>query len=398
MSRAPFLTKLTLRNFRSIRSETVEFANPLILVGRNGSGKSNFVDAIAFLSECTNRPLSSVLMKRGNLIGVCSQIGNGQHATNMVVRADFLLDASTKHPGHYAFQLDTASYNGFRVVREQCVMPSDDGKSIYFDRNMDQFSTNIAGLNPAIESQSLALPIVGGTREISPLIKMLAAMRVYAIEPPRMRGMHYLDTGLALERDGSNTASVLRQIEQRDPQRLSRVRELVGAVVPGVVDVKPLYDDNNIILLLSQVGPDGFLLGFADIGMSDGTLRTIGLVAAAMQDVTPSLMAIEEPEATVHPGALDAIADLLDMAAQRSQVVITTHSPELLDTKWIQPENLRVVEWEKGTTHISKLGEAPIKALQQHLMGAGELLRANALDAAPLLPTDTSDLFDENLA
>ena len=124
----------------------------------------------------------------------------------------------------------------------------------------------------------------------------------------------------------------------------------------------------------------------------------LGLIVAALQEPPLSILAIEEPEATIHPGALDAIADLLDMAAQRSQVVITTHSPELLDTKWIQPENLRVVEWEKGTTHISKLGQAPVRALQQHLMGAGELLRANALDAAPYQPADTSELFDENLA
>lgn len=132
--------------------------------------------------------------------------------------------------------------------------------------------------------------------------------------------------------------------------------------------------------------------------MSDGTMTALGLIVAALQEPPPPILTIEEPEATIHPGALDAIADLLDLAAQRSQVVVTTHSPDLLDTKWIQPENLRVVEWEKGTTHISKLGEAPVRALQQHLMGAGELLRANALDSAPPRPEDTSDLFDETLA
>ena len=134
--------------------------------------------------------------------------------------------------------------------------------------------------------------------------------------------------------------------------------------------------------------------------MSSGTLYALGLVVAALQHPAPSLIAIEEPELNIHPGALDAIADILNIAAQRTQVVVTTHSPDLLDTKWIQPENLRVVEWGEGATHISGLGVAPIKALQQHLMGAGELLRANALDAAvPSVPAsgDVSDLFDEGL-
>ena len=141
---------------------------------------------------------------------------------------------------------------------------------------------------------------------------------------------------------------------------------------------------------------------FEATAMSSGTLYALGLIVAALQHPAPSLITIEEPELNIHPGALEAIADILNIAAQRTQVVVTTHSPDLLDTKWIQPENLRVVGWENGATHISGLGEAPVKALQQHLMGAGELLRANALDAAAAPSTsdseDVSDLFDKDLA
>ncbi len=132
--------------------------------------------------------------------------------------------------------------------------------------------------------------------------------------------------------------------------------------------------------------------------MSAGTLYALGLVVAALQEPAPSIIAIEEPELNIHPGALEAISDIIKIASQRTQVVVTTHSPDLLDAKWLQPENLRVVEWEKGATHISELGEAPIEALKRHLMGAGELLRANALDAAAPKPEDVSDPFQETLA
>ena len=64
--------------------------------------------------------------------------------------------------------------------------------------------------------------------------------------------------------------------------------------------------------------------------MSSGTLYALGLVAVALQDPAPSLIAIEEPELNIHPGALEAIADILNIAAQRTQVVVTTHSPDLL--------------------------------------------------------------------
>lgn len=181
---------------------------------------------------------------------------------------------------------------------------------------------------------------------------------------------------------------------------MGRVRELLAPIAPGITNIEAASPFNNryyLRIVQRGNGADGTLLDAS--AMSDGTLSALGLIIAAMQDPAPSLIAIEEPELNIHPGALDAIADVINMAAQRTQVIVTTHSPDLIDAKWIQPENLRVVEWENGETRISELGVAPVKALRQHLMGAGELMRANALDAAPLsTPEDTSDLFEKALA
>jgi predicted ATPase len=133
--------------------------------------------------------------------------------------------------------------------------------------------------------------------------------------------------------------------------------------------------------------------------MSDGTLRVLGMLMAVFQKSTPSLIVIEEPEATIHPGALGAILDLIHIASQRMQVVVTTHSPELLDAKWIQDEHLRVVEWSKGASHIVRVSDSVREMLKQHLMGAGELMRSNALQPAAsggsALGTQTPALFEE---
>jgi hypothetical protein len=80
--------------------------------------------------------------------------------------------------------------------------------------------------------------------------------------------------------------------------------------------------------------------------------------------------------------------------------VATTHSPEVLDAKWIQDKHLRIVEWGEGATRVAPLSEASRKALQQRLMGAGELLRSNALQPQPetlFLKGDRLDgtLFEE---
>jgi predicted ATP-binding protein involved in virulence len=114
------------------------------------------------------------------------------------------------------------------------------------------------------------------------------------------------------------------------------------------------------------------------------------------QKPSPSILVIEEPEATIHPGALGAVLDLIRRAAKTMQVVVTTHSPELLDADWIKDHNLRIVSWQEGASHLLPPSEATRKAMQQHLMGAGELLRSNALHPEELF-TSAEDLTNGNL-
>ena len=124
--------------------------------------------------------------------------------------------------------------------------------------------------------------------------------------------------------------------------------------------------------------------------MSDGTLRALGILSSFFQKSIPTLIAIEEPESTIHPEALGSILDVIRSYARSTQIVVTTHSPELLDAKWIRSENLRIVTWKHGVTRVCSLGKASVKALQEHLMGAGEQFRSNALRAEEV------DVFAEN--
>jgi predicted ATPase len=153
----------------------------------------------------------------------------------------------------------------------------------------------------------------------------------------------------------------------------------------------------NLSLEFTQEWGDRKRLRFEGFSMSDGTLRAIGLLAAVFQRPVPSLIAVEEPEATIHPGALESVLDLLRHASRRMQVVITTHSPELLDAKWITDRHLRIVEWTEGATRIAPVSEPTRQALRDHLMGAGELLRSNALEPAPLFEDrlEQGNLFED---
>jgi predicted ATPase len=100
------------------------------------------------------------------------------------------------------------------------------------------------------------------------------------------------------------------------------------------------------------------------------------------------VIALEEPESTIHPEALSTLLDLIRGFSKDTQVIVTTHSPELLDCSWVGPENLRVASWQEGVTQILPLGDATSETLRQHLMGAGEMMRTEGLQPSELFDQD----------
>jgi len=82
--------------------------------------------------------------------------------------------------------------------------------------------------------------------------------------------------------------------------------------------------------------------------MSDGALRALGIMTAVLQQPRPSLLAIEEPEASMDPESLGGIQGVLYHASRTGQLVVTTHSPELLEAKWLEDHHFRVVSREGG--------------------------------------------------
>lgn len=385
MSRLPFLQKLYLRNFRSIQDEAIVFPNPLFLVGRNDTGKTNVLEALSFLSDCMSLPLQTAVDSRGGFsaLSYLHEIGQPYEAP-IHVRADFALRAS-KQKGHYAFSLGfvSGSANDFDVLHEQCSVTDGSGETLWFDREAEKFRTNVPAFDLQLDSQALALPLAAGIQAFAPVRRGLEAMRVYAIEPNRMREPTASDSRY-LHRDGGNVVRVLQKMSARDPDTLERLRELLNAVVPGLTGLYLVNErDNGPVLMFRQEAARNENVLFSASRMADGTLRVLGLLAAVMQEPPPSVIAFDEPELYLHLGAVSAVSDALQMASERCQVVVATHSPELIDSKWISPDNLRVVEKREGATQVVGLDVAPRKAIRQHLMGAGELMRANALDALP---------------
>lgn len=392
----PVIRSLTLKRFRSFDSARIEFDNPTFLVGRNGAGKSNLVDALAFLGEAMTAPLHTVMARRGGISTLCHRPSSANGLPHFGMALELTIPSEEISSAHYGFEIQLLPHRGFLVKQEQCVISGAAGR-VYFDRSEDPvhgsvLDSSFANLIPLTDSSSLVLPLVGGHRAFAPVVRTIAAMLAYSIEPTKLRLMQDPNGNSRLKADGSNAASVLLSLRNDFPEDFSEINEFMSVLLPYKAEVHPVEVRDKLWLELVQEGRTKEPITLGALSMSDGTLRTLGLLLAAYQRPTPSLIALEDPEATIHPGALGIILDLIRIISRRSQAVITTHSSELLDSaSWIEDRHLRVVYRDGGASRVSLIGRAPREALQEHLMGAGEMLRSNLLDIDSS-PTSSGEL------
>ena len=395
------LSRLILQNFKSIPSADISLSGMTFLVGRNGSGKSNISDAFAFLAEAMEQPLQSVLNRRGGPASVAHKVPNHldhpprqaremplgiavefsslptyMERNSLIVRARYALEIVTQ-------------FRGYFVSREQCSLHYSDGTVSWFERDGKGLRSNIeifqSMSSSMITRESLWIQTFGGLIEFAPLTYAIRSMAVYAIEPATLREFQNHDPQSRLLPDGSNAASVLQRLISQKPAELERLVEIMSSIIPDLGDVRAVQVGRKQVLRFYQswISPEfgRERLNFDAFNMSDGTLRSFGILLAVFQPERPSLILIEEPETSIHPAATSAILELLRSVSSTTQIVLTTHSPEVLDFA-SREDGIRVVSWSNGATRVSDVGGAAKEALQHHLSSPGELFRMRILDAA----------------
>ena len=233
-------------------------------------------------------------------------------------------------------------------------------------------------------------------------------MGFYSLNPDRIRDLQSPDAGQLLARDGSNITSVLAQLRQHNPHRKQRVEQYLSKVVPGVhgVDVK-VVGPKETLEFRQQVAGSKDPWRFLAANMSDGTVRALGILVALFQSGNGTgshvpLVGIEEPEIALHPAAAGLLLDGLKEASRSTQVIVTSHSPDLLDNQQIDADSLLAVYAEAGSTHIGALDPAGRAAVKNRLYTPGELLRSNQMRPDPESSPDKIDkqikLFDKDNA
>ena len=238
---------------------------------------------------------------------------------------------------------------------------------------------------------SIVTVAVSGSSAFRPVYDALSNTGFYNLDPAAIRDLQPPDPGDLLKRDGSNAASVLSSLATRSPAFKARIEEYLEQVVPGVTAVaRRLVGPREALEFRQVVQGAQHPWRFFASNMSDGTLRAFGVLLALFQGAGDDgsnrrLVGIEEPEAALHPAAAGVLIDGLREAAGHAQVLVTSHSPDLLDHSDISDDSVLAVVAEHGETHIGPLDAVGRSALREHLFTAGELLRMNQLDPDPAL-------------
>jgi predicted ATPase len=411
----PRIRLVQIKNYKSVEAVSVELEPFTVFVGANGSGKSNFLDALAFVRECVSDSVELALRNRGGgdaAMGkfaydvpiVRAWVARGSEApmipasSNLGVR--LVVDLEEDLSGDYAFELAWTGRQRFEVVRERCVLRAASEVTPQFEIRDAAFVHQPSGIQPVVLRDRLQLPLLAGIPALRPLWDFLVSMRTYAIRPETIREYQTPDSGAVLKSDGSNAASVLRAFEQVSPPQpniLGRTIRLLSHVAEGITDVSVRQVGTKETLWFRQDMGSRKPFNFDALSMSDGTLRVLGLLLAVFQPF-PKVVGIEEPEATVHPAIAEMIMEVLMDAAEEKQVLITTHSPDLLDQKELKDRQIRVVELRSGRTVIAPMSEGDRQAIRERLYTPGELLRMGGLDADRAVVSQTAeelDLFGE---
>ena len=383
------LTRIWARNFKSIRELDLKIGPLTVLVGSNASGKSNVLDVLRFIKGALDRDVDSAVASRQGIVAVRRfSPGGGTRDVEIgfeVERGEFRMQ--------YGFVLGSRA-GVYRVKRERgkFILRGDRDVTKEFEIREGRI-TKPKKLNYApFETSELAFPKlvhllfpirineVEAPREseiafgdVIGAVVLIGEMQFYRLFPDAIREPRKPLNERVLLEDGSNLASVLRAMVKRKSRMLEEINGNLGQVVPGFKDLVVQQSGGYLVVKMRHgVGQNGSRVATFDLTQeSDGTVRLLGLLTAFYQEGPVSLIGLEEPELMVHPGALAVLADVMVEASTRTQVVATTHSPDLIDRLPI--ESLRAVEMRDGCTEVGPVSETQSKAVMNGLFTSGEL-------------------------
>lgn len=338
---------LRVENYRALKH--VEFKNltPMtVLLGPNGSGKSTVFDVFAFLSECFESGLRRAWDRRGRAKELKTRGCDGP----------VVIEIKYKEPGFpiITYHLAVDERKGSPIVVEEWLQwrRGANGKPFRFLDYKEGHGRAASGDQPDEQDTRVEIPLK------SPDLIAVNALGQFA-DHPRVAALRDFITGWyvsyfsvdetrgqpeagpqeRLSRTGNNVANVIQYLAEQHEDRLNHIFDVLRSRVPRVERVlAEAMPDGRLLLQIKDAPFDNPVLArFA----SDGTLKMLAYLVLLYDPEPPPFIGIEEPENFLHPRLLPELAEECRAASERGQLLITTHSPFLVNA--LRPEEVRVL-------------------------------------------------------
>jgi len=361
------LEYIKIEGFKSIETMELELKSINVLIGSNGSGKSNFIAFFRMVHAIFNRQFQRYIIeeKPDNLLYF------GRKTTELLY-GKMIFTEDEINNNAYLFELNQTNEGGLFILREASgfnVSKDDDSKGYYVTQNIE-------------ESQ---VPGSNSYRNVY-LQGYLKNLQIYHFHDTSTTSMLRKECDLAdnlyLKPDGRNLPAFLYYLKMEHPKTFKRLEKTIQQVAPYIDHL--LLEPNRLNkkeIELRWVEKNDLQSNFSAYQFSDGTLRFIALATVLMQPEPPAVIIIDEPELGLHPQSISKLAALIKSASAKTQVIISTQSVNLVDC--FDPENIIAVDRseEEKQSVFKRLESKSLKTwLEDYSLG--DLWQRNIINSA----------------
>jgi predicted ATPase len=358
------IKRIRIQNFRSLADVTVDLDPLTVLIGRSGTGKTNFVHAIRFLRDSLNgRQMNA------NSLGGPHRVLHVNHQNDPLAYSLHFSIAGLGESFEYRLVVRLAAGE----VIEESLKLSD---KLLFHRDTKKW-LHAPAVVPTPEPSGIMLGAIPGLQESTfAYVALRSGIGCYDFpsevltgsgnqgHPPDHgfadRGENYLLIADRILSDLSKAQSWRRIAKNMRAVNRAASTLTLNAPSPDRLDVGHAFDGKHMALDVRQE--------------SEGFRHYLAYMLALYQNPSKQTLLFEHPESRLHPGAFESLAYEFKTCPQqgRGQVILTTHSPQLLDC--FSPESIRVVDLEQMQTRIGPVAPEQMESLREHLLRPGELL------------------------
>jgi predicted ATPase len=393
------LHRLEIHNYKSLRNVAIEPTPLSVFVGPNAAGKTNLADAIDFLGHVYAWGLEKAVADKGGYDNICYRdMSRSKQSIRFDVTIEFswnvvqVLRACHELKGavrdfllfDHLFEFRPKAHGiqaPYAVTRERIAVSHKDHRGtppVQFrsiERKRREVEVDDISFSDEFDlpergdwrgrklRDALDLDLKDGSLDSSLLLSklkafgwktdfetLMAALRVFQLSPRCCREPGVPTPNPELERNGQNLPVALDYLKKNFSAQYAMVLEMARRVMPNLEDIETDWTHTRSRVLF--IRERGIRRPWTSSDISDGTIQTIALLVAVFDPRIP-LVVIEEPENSVHPWALRNLAEAFRTASEQKQIVLTTHSPILIDQ--LKPEEVWVVRKPGTETRIDPL-------------------------------------------